>query len=112
LLRAKLGPAEVRLASDPSQKLPSQIPVYVPVIPGDVYHWKEVRWSGNALVSEFTLSGLIVSSAEKLPTACKSKPAGIAFVKNTPIAAISKRNSTSLLRTTIKLTRFLHDHHS
>jgi len=59
LLRAKLGPAEVRLASDPSQKLPSQIPVYVPVIPGDVYHWKEVRWSGNALVSEFTLSGLI-----------------------------------------------------
>lgn len=58
-LRAKLGPAEVRLAGDPNQKLPSQIPVYVPVTPGDVYRWKEIHWSGNALVSEFTLTGLL-----------------------------------------------------
>ncbi|PYT38730.1 MAG: hypothetical protein DMG45_22370 [Acidobacteria bacterium] len=58
-LRVKLGPPEVRLAGDPNQKLPSQIPVYVPVAPGDVYRWKEVRWSGNTLVSEFTLSGLL-----------------------------------------------------
>src|SRR6266478_4263684 len=29
-LRAKLGPPEVRLTGDPNQKLPSQIPVYVP----------------------------------------------------------------------------------
>ena len=58
-LRLKLGPPEVRLAGDPDQKLPSQIPVYVPVTPGDVYRWKDVRWSGNTLVSEFTLSGLL-----------------------------------------------------
>jgi len=58
-LRVKLGPPEVRLTGDPNQKLPSQIPVYVPVAPGDVYRWKEVRWSGNTLVSEFTLSGLL-----------------------------------------------------
>lgn len=58
-LRAKLGPPEVRLADDPNQKLPSQIPVYVPVAPGEVYRWKEVRWSGNTLVSEFTLSGIL-----------------------------------------------------
>jgi outer membrane protein assembly factor BamA len=58
-LRVKLGPPEVRLTGDPNQKLPSQIPIYVPVVPGDVYRWKEVRWSGNTLVSEFTLSGFL-----------------------------------------------------
>src|SRR5205807_5097312 len=56
-LRVKLGPPEVRLAGDPNQKLPSQIPVYVPVAPGDVYRCKEVRGSGNTRVSEFTLGG-------------------------------------------------------
>jgi len=58
-LRAKLGPAEARLTGDPNQKLPSQIPVYVPVATGEIYHWKEIRWTGNSLVSEFTLSGLL-----------------------------------------------------
>jgi outer membrane protein assembly factor BamA len=58
-LRMKLGPPEVRLTGDPNQKLPSQIPVYVPVAPGVIYHWKEVHWTGNALVSEFTLSNLL-----------------------------------------------------
>jgi outer membrane protein assembly factor BamA len=59
LLRAKLGPAEVRLAGDANQKMPSQIPVYVPVATGEIYHWKEIHWTGNTLVSEFTLSGLL-----------------------------------------------------
>jgi len=58
-LRVKLGPPEVRLTGDPNQKLPSQIPVYVPVAPGGIYHWKEVHWTGNTLVSEFTLSALL-----------------------------------------------------
>jgi outer membrane protein assembly factor BamA len=58
-LRAKLGPPEVRLAGDANQKLPSQIPVYVPVATGEVYRWKETRWTGNTLVSEFTLNGLL-----------------------------------------------------
>jgi len=58
-LRAKLGPAEVRLAGGPNQKLTSQIPVYVPVVPGEVYHWKEIHWTGNSLVSEFTLNALL-----------------------------------------------------
>jgi outer membrane protein insertion porin family len=58
-LRVKLGPPEVRLTGDPNQKLPSQIPVYVPVVPGKIYHWKEVHWVGNALVSEFTLGNLL-----------------------------------------------------
>jgi len=58
-LRVKLGPPEVRLSGDPNQKLPSQIPVYVPVTPGDVYYWKEVHWVGNTLVSEYTLSGML-----------------------------------------------------
>ena len=58
-LRAKLGPAEVRLPGESNQKLPSQIPVYVPVAAGDIYRWKEIHWTGNSLVSEFTLSGLL-----------------------------------------------------
>jgi outer membrane protein insertion porin family len=58
-LRAKLGPAEVRLAGDGNQKLPSQIPVYVPVAAGEIYRWKEIHWTGNSLVSEFTLTGLL-----------------------------------------------------
>jgi outer membrane protein insertion porin family len=56
LLRAKLGPPEVRLAGNPNQKLPEQIPVYVPVNPGAVYHWKGVEWSGNNVLSTITLT--------------------------------------------------------
>ena len=58
-LRARLGPPEVRLTGNPNQKLPDQIPVYVPVVPGAVYHWKEVHWIGNTLLSEFTLNALL-----------------------------------------------------
>ena len=58
-LRAKLGPPEVRLTGDPNQKLPSQIPVYVPITSGAVYRWKDIHWTGNTLVSEFTLDGLL-----------------------------------------------------
>src|ERR1700730_1674381 len=58
-LRAKLGPPEVRLTRNPDQKLPEQIPVYVPVAPGDVFHWKEVRWTGNVVLSVFTLTSLL-----------------------------------------------------
>jgi outer membrane protein assembly factor BamA len=58
-LHAKLGPPEIHLTGNPNQKLPQQIPVYVPIDTGPVYHWKEVHWSGNAALSEFTLNGLV-----------------------------------------------------
>jgi outer membrane protein assembly factor BamA len=58
-LHAKLGPPEIRLTGNPNQKLPEQIPVFVPIDPGAVYHWKEVHWTGNAAVSEFTLNGVL-----------------------------------------------------
>jgi outer membrane protein assembly factor BamA len=58
-LRAKLGPPEVRLTGNPNQKLPEQIPVFVPVATGAVYHWKEAQWSGNSVLSSFTLSNAI-----------------------------------------------------
>jgi len=58
-LRVKLGPPEIRLSGNPNQKFPEQIPVYVPIEPGAVYHWKEFRWQGNRLLSEFTLNGLL-----------------------------------------------------
>src|SRR5262249_1075259 len=50
-LRVKLGPPEVRLSGNPNQKLPEQIPVFVPVDPGPVYHWKGVEWTNNSLLS-------------------------------------------------------------
>ena len=58
-LRAKLGPPEVRLTGNPNQKLPEQIPVYVPIVPGPLYHWKSGQWSGNSALSTFTLSGAL-----------------------------------------------------
>lgn len=58
-LHAKLGPPEIRLTGNPTQKLPERIPVFVPIDPGPVYHWKEAHWTGNAAVSEFTLNGLL-----------------------------------------------------
>ncbi len=58
-LRAKLGPPEVRLTGNPNRKLPEQIPVYVPVVPGPLYHWKGAQWSGNSALSIFTLSGAL-----------------------------------------------------
>jgi outer membrane protein assembly factor BamA len=59
LLRVKLGPPEVRLSGNPNQKLPDEIPVYVPVVPGPAYHWKSVQWAGNKTLSTFTLSGAL-----------------------------------------------------
>src|ERR1700676_244372 len=58
-LRAKLGPPEIRLSGNPNQHLPDQIPVFVPVTPGIAYKWKGAQWSGNALLSVFTLNQLI-----------------------------------------------------
>lgn len=58
-LRATLGPPEIRLTGNPSQKLPEEIPVFVPVNPGTVYHWGSARWTGNVTISEFTLNSLL-----------------------------------------------------
>lgn len=54
-LRAKIGPAEVRLSGNPNQKFPEDIAVYVPCEPGALYQWKEAQWSGNEAVSTETL---------------------------------------------------------
>jgi len=54
-LRAKIGPAEVRLTGNPNQKFPGAIPIYVPCAPGAMYHWKEADWHGNSAVSTETL---------------------------------------------------------
>jgi outer membrane protein assembly factor BamA len=55
-LRAKLGPPEIRLTGNPNQKLPDQIPVFVPVTPGSAYHLKNVQWSGNSVLSAYALA--------------------------------------------------------
>jgi len=66
-LRAKLGPPEVRLSGNPNQKLPEQIPVFVPVDPGATYHWKAVEWTGNS-----------VMPSDALTTAVRLKPGEVA----------------------------------
>lgn len=58
-LRARLGPPEVRLSGNPNQKLPDQIPVFVPISPGPVYHWKSVEWNGNRALSSAALMGVL-----------------------------------------------------
>ena len=59
LLRAKIGPPEVRLSGNPNQKLPDAIPVYVPCVPGSVYRWKGVEWKGNFAISTITLTNTL-----------------------------------------------------
>ncbi len=54
-LRVKLGPPEVRLSGNPNVKLADEVPVFVPVAKGDVYHWAGATWNGNALLSTITL---------------------------------------------------------
>ena len=58
-LHVQLGPPEVRLTGNPNQKLPQQIPVYVPIVPGPIYHWKDIRWDANAALSDLTLTVLM-----------------------------------------------------
>jgi len=55
-LRAKIGPAEVRLSGNPNQKFPEDITVYVPCAPGDLYQWKSAQWNGNKAVPAETLN--------------------------------------------------------
>jgi outer membrane protein assembly factor BamA len=55
-LRAKIGPAQVRLSGNPNNKFPDAIPLYVPCAPGAVYHWKDAAWHGNNVLSSDTLN--------------------------------------------------------
>jgi outer membrane protein assembly factor BamA len=55
-LRAKIGPAQVRLSGNPNNKFPEAIPVYVPCTPGAVYDWKHAAWHGNNAVSTEALN--------------------------------------------------------
>ena len=55
-LKAKLGPPEVRLSGPPTAKLPEHIPVFVPIAPGSVYHFRDVQWKGNNTISSISLA--------------------------------------------------------
>src|SRR5579859_6893481 len=55
-LRVKLGPPQVRLTGPPTEKLPAQIPVYIPVEAGAVYHFAGVQWSGNSILTADALN--------------------------------------------------------
>jgi outer membrane protein insertion porin family len=58
-LQAKLGPPEVRLSGPPSAKLPEEIPVFVPVNAGAVYHFAALAWSGNNVLSSISLESFL-----------------------------------------------------
>jgi len=58
-LRVKLGPAQIRLTGDPNLPLPTDIPVYIPIVPGPVYHFAGASWSGNNAISSLTLDGFL-----------------------------------------------------
>jgi hypothetical protein len=54
-LRAKFGSPEVRLTGPPTAQLPEQLPVFVPIVAGDVYHVADAQWSGNNVISSIAL---------------------------------------------------------
>ena len=55
-LRVKLGPPQVRLTGAPTEKLPENIPVYVPVVAGPTYQFAGVQWSGNSVLNAAVLN--------------------------------------------------------
>lgn len=55
-LKAQLGPPELRLSGPPTEKLPEQIPVFVPITAGDVYHFADAQWNGNNMISSLALA--------------------------------------------------------
>jgi outer membrane protein assembly factor BamA len=58
-LNVKLGPPEVRLSGPPTAKLPEELPVYVPVAAGDLYHFGDAQWSGNNVISSIALASYL-----------------------------------------------------
>jgi outer membrane protein assembly factor BamA len=58
-LKAKLGPPEVRLSGPPTAKLPEELPVYVPIAAGAVYHFGDAQWSGNNVISSISLASYL-----------------------------------------------------
>src|SRR5213594_3948086 len=66
-LRVKLGPPEVRLAGDPNQKLPSQIPVYVPVARGDVADGMQVEGGWDRAREEYAHRGYLDAKIDPVP---------------------------------------------
>jgi len=58
-LKAKLGPPEVRLSGPPTAKLPEEIPVYVLISAGEVFHFGDAQWSGNNVISSIALGAYL-----------------------------------------------------
>lgn len=58
-LQVKLGPPEIRLSGPPAEKLPAEIPVFVPVNPSAVYHFSGATWSGNNVLSSISLDSFL-----------------------------------------------------
>ena len=91
-LRAKIGPAEVRLSGNPNQKLPEEIPVFVPCEPGAVYHWKGAEWNGNHAVSTITLATTLGLKPGDVADGMGIERDGTAYARNMASAAFWKRS--------------------
>jgi len=58
-LRAQFGAPQPRFTGDPSQPLPSQVSVTLPIDPGPAYKLREVTWSGNTVLNQGPLDTLV-----------------------------------------------------
>ena len=104
-LRAKVGPAEVRLSGNPNQKVPEEIPVYVPCVPGPVYHWNDAQWKGNSALTSDSLKRALGMNSGDLADGMKIEGgwerireayghAGYLDVKLTPTAGYDEQAHT------------------
>jgi outer membrane protein assembly factor BamA len=59
LLRAKIGPPQVRLVPDMYDPKESAVELSIPITPGPVYSWKGVSWQGNQAVPSADLDAAV-----------------------------------------------------
>jgi hypothetical protein len=58
-LKVKFGEPAARLTGDPTQPLPAQLPLLLPIIPGPVYTLSGVTTSGNVVLNASSINTLL-----------------------------------------------------
>jgi outer membrane protein insertion porin family len=58
-LNANVGAPEPRFTGDPSQPLPSEVAVTLPIDPGPAYKLGQITWSGNTVINTAPLDTLV-----------------------------------------------------
>jgi outer membrane protein assembly factor BamA len=58
-LRVNFKAPEPRFTGDPTQPLPSEVAVSLPIEPGPVYKLREIAWAGNSVLNRTPLDSLV-----------------------------------------------------